>query len=596
LISDGDVNAASNGPQRFATMARVVMWAGAVLCSAALIVAPQACTSSPPGLPPITSLDTVESNSPHGVVATGFEEATEAGVLVLENGGNAVDAAIAAAFVGFSAAPGSCGLFGTTYIVLHLADGRDVAIDGTARVPLQISTDELASLQTEDRMYGVKMAAVPGSLAALDHALTKYGTKSLAEVMEPAIALADQGLTVTSSKRAAINKYVDTIREGENLRQLLLTDGYGVPDVGTIIKQTELAKTMRYISAYGADDVYRGRIAQFIDADMRKRGGYVGRGDLGIYRVTEQQPLRGTYRGTEVISFPWPGSGGAVIEALNILERYPSEWLREPSPDQLQTYAEAFHIALEDHGHFTTPSSASGQPPDTIYTRKTFAAERAALISFDHAVSDEMLGELSSYYTPPGGTTQISVADRYGNVVSLTQTMGRFFGARAMTPGLGIVYNSFLEGYDYSYPAPAPRTPCPTDMAPTIVLEDGRLVVALGSSGSRRIPGFVALVISNIVDRQMSVREAVLAPRTVWDASKEEHGILIEVFPPITSEVVDSLEARGYKIVQRVEFPATAKDFINCGAVNAVVYDPDRESFAGAGDPRRQGFALAARH
>jgi gamma-glutamyltranspeptidase/glutathione hydrolase len=572
------------------------MWTGACLCAEALVVASGACTTSqPPELPPITSLETVEPHSPYGVVATGFAEATEAGVLVLENGGNAIDAAVAAAFVGFSTAPGSCGLFGTTYIVLHLADGRNVAIDGTARVPLAFSKDELAELQTENRMYGVKMAAVPGSLAALDHALTRYGTKSLAEVMEPAITLAEQGLFVTSSKRAAINKYVDTIREGENLRQLLLTDGQDVPEVGTVIKQTELAKTMRHLATHGAVDFYRGGIARFIDADMRKRGGYVTRSDLGIYRATEQRPLSGTYRDTEVISFPWPGAGGAVIEALNILERHPSEWLREPSSNQLQTYAEAFHIALEDHARFTSASSATGQPPDTIYTDKAFAAERADLISFDHALSDEMFGDGSNFYTPPGGTTQISVADRHGNVVSLTQTMGRFFGARAMAPGLGIVYNSFLEGYDYNYPAPAPRTACPTDMAPTIVLKDGRLVIALGSSGSRRIPGFVALVISNVVDRQMSVRDAVLAPRTVWDTSKEEPGILIEVFPPNTGEVVETLEARGYKIVQRVEFPATAKDFISCGAVNAVVFDPGRKSFAGAGDPRRQGVALAAR-
>jgi gamma-glutamyltranspeptidase/glutathione hydrolase len=569
------------------------LWIAAACCLVTLVAASQACRTSSK-LPPITSLDTSETSSPHGVVATGFKVATEAGVEILENGGNAIDAAVAAAFVGFSAAPGSCGLFGTTYIVIHLADGRNIAIDGTARVPLQVSQEELARLQQEDRLHGIKVAAVPGSLAALDHALERYGTKPLDEILEPAIAAAEQGFLVTSSKRAAINKYVDTIREGENLRALLLVDEYEVPEVGSTIKQTDLARTMRRIATYGAQDFYRGGIAHVIEQDMRARGGYLTRGDLALYRVTEQRPLQSTYRDTEVVTFPWPGAGGAVIEGLNLLEKYPSEFLRAPSPDQLQAYAEAFHIAVVDHSRFTSMSSITGRPPDTFYISKNFAAERAALISFDHAISEEKLERDSNFYTPPGGTTQVSVADRWGNVVSLTQTMGRFFGARAMSPGLGIVYNSFLEGYDHLAPvAAAPRTPCPTDMSPTIVLRDGRLVIALGSSGSRRIPGIVAFVISNIVDRDFGVREAVLAPRIAWDTTKEVPGILIEVFQPHTDGMVEELEHRGYQIVQRVDFPATARDFINCGAVNAVVFDPVRQEFAGAGDPRRQGVAMA---
>ena len=576
------------------TRTRAAWWTGVGLGAAALAVALQACTASSK-LPPITSLDTVETHSPYGVVATGFKEATQAGVLMLEDGGNAIDAAVTAAFAASASAPGSSGLFGTTYIVLHLADGRNIAIDGTARVPLRTSRDELVELQATDRLHGIKVAAAPGTLAALDHTLARYGTKSLSEVMAPAIALAEQGFLVTSSKRAAISKYIDTIREAKYLRQLLLKDGQDLPDIGTRIRQPDLAKTLRRLGVVGAGDFYRGGIAQLIAEDMARRGGFITLVDLGIYRVTERQPLRGTYRGAEVISFPWPGAGGAVIEALNVLEHYPSDFLAETSADQLQAYADAFQIAISDHARFTSSSGVSGRPPDTIYTGKPFAAERATLISFDHALSSEALGQESRFYKPPGGTTQVSVADRFGNVVSLTQTMGRFFGARAMAPGLGIVYNSFLEGYDLSHPsALTPRAACPTDMSPTIVLKEGRLVIALGSSGSKRIPGIVALVISNVVDHELGVRNAILAPLIVWDSGKEP-GILIEVFPPNTGALVETLEERGYHIVHRVEYPATRRDFINCGAVNAVIFDPTRRSFAGAGDPRRQGTALAAR-
>ncbi len=562
----------------------------------ALAVPLASCTApSTAKLPPITSLDTKETHSPYGVVASGFAEATEAGVLMLEDGGNAIDAAITAALAATASAPGSSGLFGTTYIVLHLADGRNIAIDGTARVPLNISMEELAELRAEDRLHGIKVAAVPGTLAALDHALARYGTRSLAETMAPAIALADRGFLVTSSKRAAITKYIDNIREDESLRRMLLKEGWDPPDVGTRISQPGLANTMRRLSAVGAEDFYRGKIAQLIAADMEKRGGYLTRADLGIYRVIEQLPLHGTYRGADVFSHPWPGSGGAVIEALNVLENFPSEFFRETSVNSLQTYADAFHIAIEDHVRYTDQSSISGSPPDTTYIGKPFAAERAALISFDRALPEEALEQDSRFYRPPGGTTQVTVADRFGNVVSLTQTLGRFFGAVATTPGLGIVYNSFLEGYDFSHPsALQPRNACPTDMSPTIVLEDGRLVIALGTSGSWRIPGVVAQVISNVADRELSVREAILAPRILWE-SDSQGGILIEVFPPTTREHVATLEARGYRIVKMVEYPATRRDFINTGAVNAVVFDSVRRSFAGAGDPRRQGTALGAR-
>jgi gamma-glutamyltranspeptidase/glutathione hydrolase len=455
--------------------------------------------------------------------------------------------------------------------------------------------DELARLQAEGRLHGIKVAAVPGTLAALDHALARYGTKSLANAMAPAVALAEQGFLVTSSKQAAISKYADIIREDEVLRDMILKEGRDPPDVGTRISQNDLARTMRTIASFGAVDFYRGGIAKQIAADMEKRGGYVTRADLGIYRVTEQEPLRGTYRGRQVITFPWPGSGGAVIEALNVLEHFPSEFLREQSTNQLQTYADAFQIAIDDHARFTTLSTITGSPPDTLYIGKAFAAKRAALISFDHALSVETLVQEDRIYTPPEGTTQVTVADRFGNVVSLTQTLGRFFGAKATAPGLGVIYNSFLEGYDYSNPRAAPpRTACPTDMSPTIVLENGRLVIALGSSGSMRIPGIVALVISNVIDREMDVRDAVLAPRIVWD-TEHDPGILIEVFPPNTGKDVSTLVDRGYRLVKRVDFPATRRDLINCGAVNAVAFDPTRRSFAGAADPRRQGVALAAR-
>jgi gamma-glutamyltranspeptidase/glutathione hydrolase len=544
----------------------------------------------------ITSLDTGEPNSPNGALATGYEEATRAGIRVLEEGGNAVDAAVTAAFAASSSAPGSSGLFGTTYILVRMADGRSIAIDGSGRVPLRVEREELIKLKEEDKLHGIKVAGVPGTLAALDYALKTFGTITLAEALAPAIELADQGFEVTASKRASIEKYFDQIRRTDYLRLKLLKDGEELPDVGTTILQRELAVTLRRIAEDGADIFYRGEIAEEIVADMRQRGGFVQAADLATYRVKLREPIHGSYRNTEVKSFPWPGGGGAVIEGLNILETFPSAFLCQPSADRVQALMDTFHMAYEDHYRFTGRCAPFDRAVDLEYTSKRFAVDRAALIQFERALSSEDFAPAERLYRPQGGTTQVSVVDRSGNVVALTQTVGRFYGGKGLHPTLGIIYNSFLEGYDLSDPnVMRPRSACPTDMAPTIVHANGNLVMALGSAASSRIPGIVAQVISNSIDCGLGPRAAVLAPRALWNPDPSgESGAMLEVFPPNTEEFVTTLEGRGYEFVRKVVFPATRRQFIRFGAVNAVGYDPVLLSYCAVADPRRQGFAMAA--
>jgi gamma-glutamyltranspeptidase/glutathione hydrolase len=577
------------GPSRAARLSLLLVLLaptlGGVACSA----------SSTKSRKTVTALYALETRSPYGAVSTGFVEATRAAVQMLEAGGNAVDAAVTAAFAAGSAAPGSSGLGGTTYILIHLEGGRAIAIDGSARVPLQVDRQELAELKDKDELFGCRTAAVPGTLAALEYALRTYGTKSLAETIAPAIEVAERGFVVTDSKRASINRYLDILRKAEYLRLILLKDGVDLPDVGTRIRLPDLAQTLKRIATHGVGDFYRGAIANQIAADMMQRGGYIRLADLGILRITVGPPLRTSYRGTEVITFPWPGGGGAVIEALNILETFSPEFLGQTSTDRLQAMVETFHIARQDHYRFTDGITDHDRHRTLPYTSKKFAADRAGLIRFDRALTNEDFAPAPQIYSPKSGTTQISVVDRFGNTVSLTQTLGRFYGGKAVTPGLGFVYNSFLEEYDHTNPSVMqPRSAPTTDMSPTIVLRDGKLLMALGSAGSERIPGVVAQVISNVVDGNLGVRDAVLAPRALWNGS-DEPGVCAEQIRPITKRQIAELERRGYEILRWVRLPASRRDFIRLGAVNAVYYDPATVDYCGVADPRRQGFALAAR-
>ncbi len=239
-----------------------------------------------------------------------------------------------------------------------------------------------------------------------------------------------------------------------------------------------------------------------------------------------------------------------------------------------------------------------GQP---VYLSKEHAAARALLITPDGTAASENLGPPPDPECEPvqgDSTTQLSVVDREGNVVSLTQTLGSSFGAAVATPGLGFPYNSLLEAFNYDKPqCPGylrPGSECTTDMAPTIVMDGDRLVVALGSPGSNRIPAIIATVISNMVDRDMSIRDAIAAPRVLWGGITSLRAF-IEIAPPITEAEITALETIGHSGMTTVSFPPVISEFVKFGGVNAVGFDPTVGSFIGVVDPRRGGLAEGPR-
>lgn len=570
---------------------------GGVLTALAVFIA--ACASTPDVLEPppsedvgpwISRLEAPSQHSLYGAVATATPDATRIAVEILEAGGNAIDAAVAAAFALGVSDPGDCGLGGTTYILIRFADGRATAIDGSAVVPLRVNRGRLAELEAEGLLRGMELAAVPATVAALDYATTAYGTRPLAELIEPSTALALRGYRATPFQEVSLRTYFDDILSSAFLRHFMLEDGERPPSVETLQCRPILARTLGRISAGGSSEFYRGSIAAEIEADMTARGGFVSRDDLGIFRVREVAPLRGSYRDTEVLAFPYPSAGGAVIEALNILGEFSAELLRENTAQRHQVVAEAFHLATVDHERLLADPSGFGERSREHLLSRSLALERAALISVGRPVASDDEYHRIGGEDNDGNTTQISIVDRWGNAVSLTQSIGRFFGNKALTPGLGFPYNSLLEGAkDFDA-----RSPIPTSMCPTIVARDGEVLLVLGSGSSSRIPGIVATVISNMVDRGLDLRSAVLAPRILWNTGKEP-GIYAEIFTPISEQQIAELEAFGYETKIRVQLPVRQSQFSRFGSVNAVHLDRLTRMLTGVGDPRRNGHALGAR-
>jgi gamma-glutamyltranspeptidase/glutathione hydrolase len=314
-------------------------------------------------------------------------------------------------------------------------------------------------------------------------------------------------------------------------------------------------------------------------------------------RPREVIPLHTSYRGFDVYTLP-PQSGGAgLVMALNLLETYPSDFLAEDTAERHHVFLDTFRIAAADAQMVSNRHRSPASDP----LSKAHARDRAVLIVPGKAISKATLAPHvnSECETQGESTTHVSVADNQGNVVSLTQTLSRSFGAKVATPGLGFPYNSLLESFNFDKPqCPGylqPLIPCPTDIAPTIVFaEDGSLPAALGTPGSDLIPSIIVNVISNLVDRGMGLVEAVIAPRVLFGGVKAL-APYIEVTTPITDPDLDVLEAAGHIPVERLHYPQVTACAVYFGGVNAVGWDAQDMTFVGVGDGRRWGSAQGAR-
>jgi gamma-glutamyltranspeptidase/glutathione hydrolase len=479
-------------------------------------------------------------HAPHAIVVSAHELASKVGIETMQAGGNAVDAAVATGFALAVVHPPAGNIGGGGFMLIRMAEGMTHFLDYREKAPAAATRNMYLDPQGKvipgASEIGYKAIGVPGSVAGMVYAERKYGKLTLKQVMAPAIRLAREGYALSWEEAADLHdRYLAEFPESHRVFQR--NGDYYQP--GEIFRQPDLARTLERISEK-PDDFYQGSLARELAAALQKGGGLVTADDLAHYEVKEREPVRGTYRGYEVISAPPPSSGGTVlIESLNILEGYDLRTMGDRSAQSVHYTTEAFRRAFFDRAEFMGDPDFAKIPVAQLIDKKYAAAWRDA-IDPAHATPSKDLrrpavfSELEQYAAahpatvPPESnhTTHYSVMDAEGNAVAVTTTINDWFGSRVTAEGLGFLLNDEMDDFSAKPGVPnsdgllqsdtnavGPGKRPLSSMTPTIVVRDGKAVMVLGSPGSSKIITTVANVLMGVVDYGMNIQEAVNAPR-----------------------------------------------------------------------------------
>lgn len=510
--------------------------------------------------------------APHGMVVTVHALASQVGADVLQDGGNAVDAAVATGFALAVVHPPAGNIGGGGFMLIRMADGKTHFLDYREKAPAAATRDMYLDAQGNvipgASEIGYKSIGVPGSVAGMVYAEQKYGKLTLKQVMAPAIKLARDGFTLTWGEAADLHdSYLAKFPESRRVFQR--NGDYYKP--GEIFRQPDLARTLERISEK-PDDFYHGALARELAAAMQKGGGLITVDDLASYEVKEREPVRGTYRGYEVISAPPPSSGGTVlIESLNILEGYNLAKMQSRSALSMHYTVEAFRRAFFDRAEFMGDPDFSKVPVAQLLDKRYAAAWRVTIDPVRASVSKELkrpevfsaLEQYAAAHAPAmpapeaNHTTHYSVVDAEGNAVAVTTTINDWFGSRVTADGLGFLLNDEMDDFSAKPGVPnsdgliqgaanaiGPGKRPLSSMTPTIVVHDGKTVMVLGSPGSSKIITTVANVLMGVVDYGMNIQEAVNAPRfhNQWLPD------LVNVEKWTSPDTLNTLQKMGYKI------------------------------------------------
>ncbi|MGV3549842.1 gamma-glutamyltransferase [Rhizobium sp.] len=464
----------------------------------------------------------------NGMVVSAHRLASDVGVEILKNGGNAVDAAVAVGYALAVVYPTAGNIGGGGFMTIRLADGRTSFLDFRERAPLAATKtmylDAQGNVVDGLSTAGYLAVGVPGSVAGFDTALTRFGTMQRARVMAPAVRLAREGFVLEDGDIATLTGGIKKLSKDPAAAAIFLKDGK-VPYVeGERLKQDDLATSLAAIMEDGPDAFYKGRIADLIVKASTDKNGILAKADFEQYRVRELAPIRCNYRGYEVISSPPPSSGGVILcEILNVLEGYPLRQLGQGSAETVHYMVEAMRYAYADR------NAALGDPdfvknPVSTLIDKAYAAkirEKIDPLKAGKSVDMKPLALAESVET-----THYSIVDKQGNAVSVTYTLNGSFGAGVVADGTGILLNNEMDDFT-SKPgvanlyglvqgeanAIAPKKTPLSSMSPTIITKDGKLFMVIGSPGGARIITITLEAILNVIDHGMNIQEAIDAPR-----------------------------------------------------------------------------------
>ena len=544
--------------------------------------------------PPLATVQPVAARN--GMVVAQEKIAAEIGRDILARGGNAVDAAVATGFAMAVTYPRAGNIGGGGFMIIHLAaSNEDIAIDYRETAPAAATRDMFLgndgkpdTKKSRDSALGV---GVPGTVAGLSLSLEKYGSGKfkLADLVAPATALARDGFIVTDDTADTLPDWHRRLAKWpSSVKIFSRADGTSLQQGDRLI-QADLATTLEAISAQGLRGFYEGAVAEKLAASIRDAGGIMSADDLKNYQPVIRAPVRGTYRGYDIVSMPLPSSGGTVlIETLNILEGYKLREMGAGSINALHLTVEAMKRAYADRARYLG-DPAFVKAPVSILIAKDYAAKQRASIDPDKATP--WTDALSA--TPPregSNTTHFSVVDSSGNAVSNTYTLNFSYGLGLVADGTGVLLNNELDdftaapgasnayglvGFEANLPGPGKRPL--SSMSPTIVLKDGKAVLVTGSPGGSRIISTVLQVILNTVDFDMNVAAAVSAPRLHHQWLPDE----IRIERGFAPETLDALRARGHKVIEPL------------GQTSANSILVTKDGLLGAPDPRTRGSEAA---
>ncbi|EHJ0295354.1 gamma-glutamyltransferase [Salmonella enterica subsp. diarizonae serovar 60:k:z] len=548
--------------------------------------------ANPPVAPPVSY--GVEEDVFHpvratqGMVASVDVMATQVGVDILKQGGNAVDAAVAVGYALAVTHPQAGNLGGGGFMLLRTKDGATTAIDFREMAPAgatrDMFIDEQGNPDSKKSLTSPLASGTPGTVAGLSLALEKYGSLPLNSVVRPAIKLAQEGFIVNDALADDLKTYgSEVLPHHENSKAIFWKDGEPLKKGDKLVQQ-DLANSLTMIAENGPDAFYKGEIARQIAQQMQQNGGLITTDDLAAYQAVERTPVSGEYRGYQIFSMPPPSSGGIhIVQILNILENFDMNKYGFGSADAIQIMAEAEKYAYADRSEYLGDPDFVNVPWQAL-TSKTYAKSIAGQIDINKAKPSSEIrpGKLAPYESDQ--TTHFSVVDKDGNAVAVTYTLNTTFGTGIVAGNTGILLNNQMDDFSAKPGVPnvyglvggeanavGPKKRPLSSMSPTIVVKDGKTWLVTGSPGGSRIITTVLQMVVNTIDFGMNVAEATNAPRFHHQWLPDE----LRVEKGFSPDTLKLLEQKGQKVALKEAM----------GSTQSIMVGPDGELY-GASDPR----------